>query len=365
MLRLARKDIKMNNITKTLFGKLTDGTEIIRYTLSNQNGMKVSILNFGGAIQQILVPDARGRLGDVVCGYDNLIDYVEGDGYQGALIGRFGNRIAHGQFTLNGKSYTLFQNNNGNHLHGGKVGFSHRVWSVAEKDCEEPELILHLVSPDGDEGYPGTLDICVTYRLTRDNALSIRYVATTDAETILNLTNHSYFNLGGFASGTAKGHVLYMDADRYVRTDDKLIPTGEIASVEGTPFDFRTPKTIGKDFDAPCQDLIFAGGYDHCLCFTPKEGKAVTERICVYEPESGREMRVLTNQPCVQFYTGNFLTNKEHPFKGGYPQGQQNAFCLETQHMPDSINHPNFTDVTLKPGEVYDYTTVYRFDVRK
>lgn len=365
MLRLARKDIKMNNITKALFGKLTDGTEIIRYTLSNQNGMKVSILNFGGAIQQILVPDARGRLGDVVCGYDNLIDYVEGDGYQGALIGRFGNRIAHGQFTLNGKSYTLFQNNNGNHLHGGKVGFSHRVWSVAEKDCEEPELILHLVSPDGDEGYPGTLDICVTYRLTSDNALSIRYVATTDAETILNLTNHSYFNLGGFASGTAKGHVLYMDADRYVRTDDKLIPTGEIASVEGTPFDFRTPKTIGKDFDAPCQDLIFAGGYDHCLCFTPKEGKAVTERICVYEPESGREMRVLTNQPCVQFYTGNFLTNKEHPFKGGYPQGQQNAFCLETQHMPDSINHPNFTDVTLKPGEVYDYTTVYRFDVRK
>ncbi|MBQ7320650.1 MAG: galactose mutarotase [Clostridia bacterium] len=355
----------MNNITKALFGKLTDGTEIIRYTLSNQNGMKVSILNFGGAIQQILVPDARGRLGDVVCGYDNLIDYVEGDGYQGALIGRFGNRIAHGQFTLNGKSYTLFQNNNGNHLHGGKVGFSHRVWSVAEKDCEEPELILHLVSPDGDEGYPGTLDICVTYRLTSDNALSIRYVATTDAETILNLTNHSYFNLGGFASGTAKGHVLYMDADRYVRTDDKLIPTGEIASVEGTPFDFRTPKTIGKDFDAPCQDLIFAGGYDHCLCFTPKEGKAVTERICVYEPESGREMRVLTNQPCVQFYTGNFLTNKEHPFKGGYPQGQQNAFCLETQHMPDSINHPNFTDVTLKPGEVYDYTTVYRFDVRK
>ena len=356
----------MNRITKQLFGTLADGTEIIRYTMSNQNGMKVSILNFGGAIQQILVPDARGRLGDVVCGYDNIVDYVEGDGYQGALIGRFGNRIAHGQFDLNGKSYSLFLNNNGNHLHGGKVGFSHRVWSVAEKDCDEPELILHLVSPDGEEGYPGTLDVCVTYKLTNDNAISIRYVATTDAETILNLTNHSYFNLGGFASGSAKGHVLYMDADRFIPTDDKLIPTGEIADVTGTPFDFRTPKTIGQDFDAPHQALQYAGGFDHCFCFTDKNtGKEIVERICVVEPNSGRRMHVLTNQPCVQFYTGNFLTNAAHPFKGGYPQGQQNAFCLETQHMPDSIHHPNFTDVTLKPGEVYDYTTIYRFDIQK
>ena len=356
----------MNNITKQLFGTLADGTEIIRYTLSNQNGMKVSILNFGGAIQQILVPDARGRLSDVVCGYDNIVDYVEGDGYQGALIGRFGNRIANGVFELSGKTYTLYQNNNGNHLHGGKVGFSHRVWSVAEKDCTEPELILHLVSPDGEEGYPGTLDICVTYKLTADNGLSIRYVATTDAETILNLTNHSYFNLGGFASGTAKGHVLYMDADRFIPTDDKLIPTGEIADVTGTPFDFRTPKTIAQDFDAPHQALVYAGGYDHCFCFTEKEtGKEIVERICVYDPESGRRMHVLTNQPCVQFYTGNFMANPEHPFKGGYPQNRQNAFCLETQHMPDSIHHPNFTNVTLKPGQVYDYTTVYRFDIQK
>jgi len=352
----------MNNINKQLFGTLADGTEIIRYTMSNKNGMKVSILNFGGAIQQILVPDTLGRMSDVVCGYDNIFDYVEGDGYQGALIGRFGNRINKGTFALNGKTYSLYLNNNGNHLHGGKVGYSHRVWSVAEKDCEEPELILHLISPDGEEGYPGTLDICVTYKLTNDNALSIRYVATTDAETILNLTNHSYFNLGGFASGTAKGHVLCMDADRYVKTDDTLIPTGEVAPVAGTPFDFRAPKTIGQDFDADDVDLKIAGGYDHCFCFTG-ESNEIKERICVWDPNSGRRMHVLTNQPCVQFYTGNFLTNAEHPFKGGYPQGQQNAFCLETQHMPDSINHPNFTDVTLKPGEVYDYTTIYRFDV--
>ncbi len=355
----------MNNITKQLFGTLSDGTEIIRYTLSNENGMRVSILNFGGAIQQLLVPDAKGRLSDVVCGYDNLIDYVEGDGYQGALIGRFGNRIANGTFDLNGKTYTLAQNNNVyHHLHGGLVGFSHRVWSVAEKDCAEPELILHLVSPDGEEGYPGTLDVCVTYKLTADNGLSIRYVATTDAETILNLTNHSYFNLGGFASGTAKGHVMVMDADRFLPTDEGLIPTGELADVTGTPFDFRTAKTIGRDFDQPHQALIYAGGYDHCMCFTERgTGKEIVERVCVTHPESGRRMHVLTNQPCVQFYTGNFLTNAEHPFKGGYPQGQQNAFCLETQHMPDSIHHENFTDVTLKPGEVYDYTTIYRFDI--
>ena len=354
----------MNNITKALFGTLADGTEVIRYTMTNQNGMKVSILNFGGAIQQILVPDARGRLGDVVCGYDNIIDYVEGDGYQGALIGRFGNRIANGKFELNGKSYSLFQNNNGNHLHGGKVGFSHRVWSVAEKDCDEPELIMHLISPDGEEGYPGTLDVCVTYKLTKDNAVSIRYVATTDAETILNLTNHSYFNLGGFASGSAKGHVLYMDADRFVPTDDKLIPTGEIASVEGTPFDFRTPKTIGQDFDAPHQALIYAGGYDHCFCFSGGETKEPVLRIEAYEPNTGRIMQVYTNQPCVQLYTGNFLGNPEFPFKNGFPQEKQAAFCLETQKMPDAPNHSNFNDITLRPGEKYDYTTIYQFSVK-
>lgn len=348
------------NINKEYFGVTKNGEEVYRYSLKNENGMQVSILNFGGAIQRLMVPDKLDRFTDVVGGYDDLYDYEEGDGYQGALIGRYGNRIANATFDLDGKTYQLYQNNGKNHLHGGKTGFSHRIWQVAEKDGAEPSLTLHLLSEDGDEGYPGALDVCVTYTLTADNALSIHYVATTDKTTILNLTNHTYFNLGGYASGTVKDHLLCMDADAYLPVDEELIPTGEIRAVENTPFDFRTAKTIGQDIDC-------AGGYDHCLCFTdgePKD-KEVVDRIYVCDPVSGREMVVATNQPCVQFYSANFLKNPDHPFKGGYPQAPQNAFCLETQHMPDSIHQPHFTDVTLKPGQVYDYMTVYRFSVKQ
>ena len=357
----------MGNIQKERFGVTKNGEEVYRYTLTNENGMKCSILNFGGAIQRIMVPDRLDRFTDVVGGYDNLYDYEEGDGYQGALIGRVGNRIAKGTFELDGKTYSLYINNGENHLHGGKVGFSHKVWDVTEIDGAEPSLTLHLVSPDGEEGYPGTLDVCVTYTLSSDNAVSIHYVATTDKKTILNLTNHSYFNLGGYASGSVKEQVLCIDADAYLPTDAGLIPTGEIHSVEGTPFDFRTAKTIGRDFDLTDTDMGLAGGYDHCLCFVGGEptNKEVVDRIYAYDPASGREMVVSTNMPCVQFYSANFLNNPDHPFKGGYPQGTQNAFCLETQKMPDSIHHPNFTNVELLPGQVYDYTTVYRFGVRE
>ena len=351
------------SVQKQWFGNLPDGRAVHRYVLQNHNGMTVSILDFGGAIQQMLVPDRKGCFTDVVGGYDNILDYYYGDGYQGALIGRFGNRICRGKFSLDGKDYDLYINNGVNHLHGGKEGFSHKIWEATPIDGDEPALRLHYLSPDGEEGYPGTLDINVTYTLKSTNALSIRYVATTDKTTILNLTNHTYFNLGGFASGKVFDHVLQLDADTYLPTDDTLIPTGEIRSVAGTPFDFRNSKPIGKDFFADNTDLKLAGGYDHCFNFVGGESKEPVLRATLYDPNSGREMKMYTNQPSVQFYSGNFLNNPDHPFKGGYPQGVQNALCLETQHMPDAINHKNFTNVILNPGEVYDYTTEYAFSV--
>ncbi len=351
-------------ISKQHFGTLEGGTEIYSYTMKNASGMTVRICEFGGAIMEIRVPDKLGRMSDVVGGYDSLRDYALGDGYQGALVGRTGNRIAKGKYTLDGKQYQLFINNGPNSLHGGKIGFSHRVWTVKAEDGEEPRLILTLHSPDGEENYPGNLDVTVTYTLLSSNALSIRYEAVTDKRTIVNLTNHCYFNLGGYASGKIFDHVLQMDADRYLPTDEDLIPTGELRSVEGTPFDFREPKTIGRDFDMENEDIRIAGGFDHCFCFTKGESKEPILRVEAYEPNSGRIMQVYTNQPCVQFYSGNFLNNPEHPFKGGYPQNLQAAFCLETQKMPDAINHPNFTNTVLEPGETYDYTTIYKFSVR-
>ncbi len=351
-------------ITKHFFDLLDGGQEIYTYTMKNANGMTVRICEFGGAIMEIRVPDRLGRMSDVVGGYDSLRDYVLGDGYLGALIGRTGNRIAKGRYRIEGKEYRAYCNNGENSLHGGRVGFSHRVWTAKAIDGEEPKLVLTLTSPDGEEGYPGTVIVTVTYTLLASNALSIRYQATTDATTIVNLTNHAYFNLGGYASGKIFDHVLQIDADRYLPTDEGLIPTGELRSVEGTPFDFREPKTIGRDFDMENEDIRIAGGYDHCLCFTSGESREPTLRIEVYEPNSGRIMRVYTNQPCVQFYSGNFLSNPEHPLKGGYPQNKQALFCLETQKMPDAINHSGFTDVLLHPGEVYDYTTVYQFSVK-
>ena len=354
------------SIQKQFFDNLPDGRPVHRYVMQNANGMKAAILDFGGAIQQILVPDRKGRYSDVVGGYDNAYDYYYGDGYQGALIGRVGNRICKGKFTLDGVVYdNLYINNGENHLHGGKEGFNAKIWDVTPIDGDEPALKLHYVSPDGEEGYPGTLDVTVTYTLKANNALSIRYVATTDKKTILNLTNHCYFNLGGFASGKIYDHLLMLDAQTYLATDENLIPTGELKSVEGTPFDFRTPKAVGKDFYADDRDLKLAGGYDHCFNFTGGKTDTPVLRGSLYDPKSGREMKVYTNQPCIQFYSGNFLTNAEHPFKGGYPQAQRNALCLETQHMPDAINHDNFTSTVLCPGEVYDYTTEYEFSVRE
>ena len=350
-------------IKKELFGTHC-GCEVYTYTLTNSNGMSVVISNFGATILRINVPDKFGEVADVICGYDNLQSYVEADGYQGAVIGRVGNRICRGKFTLDGIDYSMFINNGPNHLHGGKEGFDKKIWQVLSVDDGiEPSVKFFLISKDGDEGYPGNLAVTVTYELKNDGSLSIRYEVNTDKRTIINLTNHTYFNLGGYGSGKIYDHELWIDADTYLPTDNTLIPTGEIRSVEGTPFDFRLPKTIGRDINIHNQDLIVAGGYDHCLNFTGGETAIPKLRAKVVHKKSGRVMTMYTNQPCVQFYSGNFLTNEKFPFKGGVAQEIQMAFCLETQHMPDSINHDNFTNVILNPDEKYDYTTIYTFSV--
>lgn len=352
------------SVKKELFGRLDSNEEVYAYTLCNASGMSVKIINYGGAIVSINVPDRNGAFADVVGGYDELSSYVGGDGYQGALIGRIGNRICDGIFTLDGVQYKLAVNNGKNHLHGGDFGFNAKVFDAVLKEGDEPELSLSCVSPDGEEGYPGELRLTVTYKLRADNALSINYRATTDKRTVVNLTNHTYFNLAGYESGNVLEHELWLDADSFLPTDDTLIPTGEIRSVKGTPFDFTEPKKIGRDFYADYEPLKFAGGYDHCLNFAGGASDEPKLRAELYEASSGRAMEVYTTQPCVQFYTGNFLTNEKYPFKNGVKQKPQSFVCLETQAMPDSINHENFTNTILDPGEVYDHTTVYKFKVR-
>lgn len=354
----------MRNIEKKPFGVLSTGEKISSYTLSNGNGTRVTVIDYGAAVISLSVRDRNGRFSDIVAGYDSLFDYEFGDGYLGAVVGRAGNRIANGSFTLDGASYTLYRNDGENHLHGGKQGFSNKVWSVEMHDSDEPYLVMSYISAGGEEGYPGTLSVVVTYKLSKDDSLSINYKAQTDRPTVLNLTNHSYFNLGGYASGDVLDHEITIDADTYLPTNEALIPTGEVRAVKGTPFDFMSPKKIGRELDIEKNtDLKIAGGYDHCMNFVGGETDTPKLRIKVYDEKSGRRMSVYTDQPCVQFYTANFLANSEHPLKGGYPQQRRHAFCLETQHMPDSINHKNFTNTVLRPGEIYDSTTVYKFDV--
>ena len=348
-------------LTKQIFGEI-NSQPIYKFTLTNNNDMSVVLTNFGATIISINTPDKNGKIADVIGGYDTLESYIEADGYQGAIIGRFGNRIREGKFTLDGVEYNMYVNNGPNHLHGGKIGYDKRVWQVlSTNDSDEPSIKFFLLSKDGEEGYPGNLSITVTYSLNNEGALSIRYEATTDKKTIVNLTNHTYFNLGGYDSGKIYDHILWLDADTYLPTDDTLIPTGELRSVKGTPFDFRLPKKIGRDINLHDKDLVIAGGYDHCFNFVNGESESPKLRAKVTHEESGRIMEMYTNQPCVQFYSGNFLGNEKYPFKNNCCQSKQIAFCLETQHMPDAINHDNFTNVVLNPEEKYDYTTIYKF----
>ena len=356
------------NIYSRPWGTISSGETATLFTLVNDNGMTVEITDFGGTVVSIKTADRNGKLTDICLGYDSLSDYEKADGYLGALVGRVANRIAGASFELEGKTYTLYANDGGNCLHGGKKSFSYIIWkSETAADADKSTLTLTYFSPDGEEGFPGNLTTKVTYTLDNHNALAIRYEAECDKACPLNLTNHAYFNLAGNASGPIFGQTLWIDAESYLAGDKDLIPVA-VKPVDGTPFDFTEPKPIGKDFFADFEDLRMAGGYDHCFNFTGwkkcKSGGTLLLRAVACDPVSGRKMEMYTNQPCVQFYSANFLKNPCFPLRGGRPQQTQTAFCLETQTMPDSIHHQgddSFTNGVLRAGEKYDYTTVYKF----
>ena len=348
--------------TSASFGKTSDGTEVQLFTLTNANGVKASITNFGGILTSLMVPDKDGKLGDVILGFDNVGGYqspefLKSGPYFGALIGRYGNRIKDGKFTLDGKAYTLAKNNGANTLHGGKVGFDKVVWQAESgTSAEGQSLKLTYLSKDGEEGYPGNLNVTVVYTLTAHNALKIDYTATTDKATVVNLTNHAYFNLNHGAGKDILGHEVTLPADRYNVVDAGLIPTGELRPVKGTPFDFTTPHAIGERI------AQVPGGYDHNWILNTPTGQHAA--ATVYEPATGRTMEVTTDQPGIQFYTGNFLDGTLTG-KGGTVYGKNAGFCLETQHFPDSPNQPKFPSTVLKPGETFHSVSTYKFGVRK
>ncbi|MFF3910056.1 aldose epimerase family protein [Streptomyces sp. NPDC001848] len=345
---------------KELFGKLADGTKVYRWSLEN-GGTRLKVLSYGGIVQSLEIPDRHGRYKNVSLGFDNIDDYVAKSPYFGALIGRYGNRIAKGQFTLDGKSYQLSVNDGVNSLHGGKQGFDKHVWDVEPfTRGSDVGLILHYTSVDGEMGYPGTLKAKVTFTLDRHGDWRIDYEATTDKPTVVNLTNHTYWNLAGEGSGTIEHHELEIAASRYTPTDSGLIPTGELAKVAGTPFDFRHGKAIGRDIRAGHPQQVQAKGYDHNWVLdkgiTAKPEHVATLR----DPHSGRTLKIFTDQPGLQFYSGNFLDGTLVG-TGGHTYRQGDALCLETQHFPDSPNHPNFPSTVLRPGQTYRTTTIHSF----
>jgi len=332
------------------------------FTLRNNKGAEVGICNYGGLVIFLKVPDRNGQFGDVVLGYDKLDAYIKESPYFGALIGRYGNRIAKGKFTLNGEQYALAVNNGPNALHGGLKGFDKVVWQpTIRANLEGPELELSYVSKDGEEGYPGTLHVRAVYTLTDDNALKLEYRATTDKDTVVNLTHHSYFNLAG--KGDILNHQVTIPADRFTPVDSTLIPTGQLRPVEGTPFDFRKGTAIGARIGQDDEQLKFGGGYDHNWVINKPLGQ-LGLMASVYEPTSGRVMEVWSTEPGLQFYSGNFLDGKNKG-KGGWTYQYRNGFCMEPQHYPDSPNHPDFPSVVLKPGQVFRNTIIYKFSVQR
>jgi aldose 1-epimerase len=350
-------------IKRSVFGKMADGMSVDLYTLTNSKGMQVSITQYGARVVSILVPDRHGELGDVVLGFDDLKGYLGNNPYFGAIVGRYANRIARGKFTLDGVTYHLPINDGPNSLHGGTKGFDKRIWTAKELSQAHPALELTYLSKDGEEGYPGNLSVKVVYTLEEDNALRIDYTATTDKDTVLNLTNHSYFNLSGQGNGDILKTVMMINADKFTPIDSTLIPTGKLENVQGTPFDFRKPTPIGERINGDNEQLKFAHGYDDNWVLN-RHGSGLSLAARAYDPASGRVLEVLTTQPGIQFYTGNFLDGTIHG-KGGKVYGHRSAFCLETQHFPDSPNHPNFPSAELKPGETYHQVTVFEFSTEK
>ena len=342
------------SIQKSEFGKTPDGSPVEFYTLTNKHGMMAKVMTYGAILTELHVPDRSGRSADIVLGFGDLKDYIEHNPFFGATAGRYANRVANASFELDGKTYRLFANNGPNSLHGGRKGFDKVIWKPEPKSSSAAQNVkFTYLSRDGEEGYPGNLTTTCTYTLADDNSLKIEFMATTDKPTVVNLANHSYFNLGGEGSGSILDEVLTINAAKYTVVNDQLIPTGEIASVYGTPLDFTRPTPIGQRIDQ------VKGGYDHNYVLNGPAGKL---SLCarVADPKTGRVMEIFTTQPGVQLYTANFLDGNVIGV-GGKPYGKHAAFCLETQHFPDSPHHPNFPSTVLRPGQKYDEVTVYRF----
>lgn len=349
-------------ITKSDYGQTPDGEAVAQYTLKNEQGMEIEVITYGGIITSWTAPDKTGQYENVVLGYDSLSQYIAANPYFGAIIGRYGNRIAEGKFDLDGNTYQLETNDGPNHLHGGVKGFDKVVWSARESTTDSTaSLELTYVSADGEGGYPGKLTSVVTYTLTADNSLEVDYEATTDKTTIVNLTQHSYFNLSGDFSKTILDHELMIAADTYLPVNATLIPTGELRSVEGTPFDFRQSKTIGEDIEVANDQLDKGKGYDHCWVLN--EQGAFRKVSTAYHPASGRMLEIYSDEPGLQFYCGNFLDGTL-PMPGGGTYGHRTGFCLETQHYPDSPNQESFPSVTLAPGEKYTSKTTFTFTTK-
>ena len=349
----------------TALAQVKDFDSIKLYTLKNESGMTVCVTNYGAIVTSIIVSDRNGKRADVALGYDRVEDYINAvdKPYFGAVVGRYGNRIAKGEFTLDGETYSLLKNNGENHLHGGAIGFDKVVWTVDEY-VEGQSLTLSYLAKDKEEGYPGNLQLKITYTLADDNSLIVDYHATTDKATPVNVTQHTYFNLKGEGQGTILDHQLMLNAKKFTPVDESFIPTGEMPTVAGTPFDFTTPKAIGRDIGQQNEQLVFGLGYDHnwILDTDGKEGE-LSLAAQVHEPSSGRVMEIYTTEPGIQFYCGNFLDGRLKG-KSGKPYVHRGGFCLETQHFPDSPNQPNFPSTILKPGETYDSKTVFKFSTK-
>lgn len=360
---LGVRAVPQARVEKQPFGKTAEGLPVDAYTLTNKNGAKVKIITYGARVVSIDVPDRGGKLGDVALGYDDLPGYEKDSSYLGPIVGRYGNRIAKGRFTLDGQTYTLAQNNNGNHLHGGLRGFDKVVWTgKGAVVAGAARLKLTYLSKDQEEGYPGNLSVTVVYTWTNRDELKIEYSAQTDKATVLNLTNHAYFNLSGAGVGDILNHEMRLNALRFTPTDATSIPTGELRSVKGTPLDFITATAIGKRIEDKYEQLISGAGYDHNFVLNKPSGK-LGQAAEVYESTSGRVLRVYTTEPGVQFYSGNFLNGAIGKQGLAYPR--RSGFCLETQHFPDSPNKPKFPSTVLRPGGRYTQTTIYQFSVRK